>query len=86
MTVTGTPRLALSVAASTRQADYSYTSGRWLLFLYVTQAVDSDTDKVVSTPGALTFTTMTWATAQIVMVAAWRIGTHRTIRPRWGIL
>lgn len=33
-------------------------------------AILSGTDEVVSMPGTLTFTTVTWATAQIVMVVA----------------
>lgn len=55
-----------------------------MLFLYVTQAADRDTDEVVSTPGALTFTTMTWATAQIVMIAAVEDGDAQDDRTTLG--
>ena len=53
--VTGMPQLALTIGATTRQADYSSRSGnRWLWFRYVVQSSDSDSDGISIGAGALT--------------------------------
>ena len=56
VTVTGTPQLALSVGTFTRQANYSSSDsgGRWLQFVYTTQAGDTDADGIGIGAGALT--------------------------------
>ena len=49
MTVTGTPRLALTIGANTRQADFSHVHGtqpNFLYFVYRVQASDTDTDGI----------------------------------------
>ena len=50
----------------------------------VTVSIASDNDEVVPTPGALTFTTTTWATAQTVTVAAGEDGDAQDDRARLG--
>ena len=53
--VVGTPRLALTVGAATRQANYSRTiRNRWLRFEYVVQSSDSDADGISIGANALT--------------------------------
>ena len=53
--VTGTPQLALTIGATTRQADYSSGSGnRWLWFRYVVQSSDTDSDGISIGASALT--------------------------------
>ena len=53
--VTGTPQLALTIGATTRQADYSSGSGnRWLWFRYVVQSSDTDADGISIGASALT--------------------------------
>ena len=46
MAVSGTPQLALTIGAHTRQADYVYTDGYYLFFSYTVQMGDLDNDGI----------------------------------------
>ena len=53
--VTGTPQVALTIDAQTRQASfYSHAGGVWMWFRYVVQSTDIDTDGISVGANALT--------------------------------
>ena len=53
VTVTGSPQLALTIGTTTRQAAYRRTVGNGLVFRYVVQSSDADTDGISIAANAL---------------------------------
>ncbi len=76
--VTGTPRVALTVGAQTRQADYASGTGtRALTFRYVVVAADADTDGIEVGASALALNSGTIADARDgSTAAALGLGSH----------
>ena len=75
--VTGTPQLALTIGAQTRQASYSHGSGgRNLWFHYTVQSSDVDTDGISIGASALTLNDGTIRIAGGTTNAALGLGTH----------
>ena len=75
--VTGTPQVALTIDAQTRQASfYSHAGGVWMWFRYVVQSNDIDTDGISVGANALTLNGGTIMRAVGTTSAVLNLGSH----------